>query len=487
MTRSCTRWRKGALRLGVVAAILLASASYALFAKRDAERRREEPDRMRKLAASSLPPPAPGSEGTADWPQWRGPNRDGVSAATALRTDWPPGGPRVLWKQVIGRGFSSVAVVGARLYTTEGETPPTGAGDAAAAHYESVVCRDAHSGAELWRFRYPNEYSERFGSGPRSTPAVDGNRVYAVGPTGIFHCLRADTGERLWRHDLLEEFHGRPMQYGVSFSPLVEGDLVYATPGGPDGNAVVAFDKVSGRVVWKALDDSMGYSSPIAITAAGVRQLLLFTNLALVSLAPTDGTVYWRYPWETVNGFNIATPLAFGDYVFISSAYGKGCALLEVSKEADGSPRARRVYEHNRMRNYFASSVRWGDYLYGFDEKDLVCMDIRTGTVAWREKGMRSFGKGSLLAAAGHLIVLGEGGTLWLAEATPAGYHEKASCRVSENKCWTVPVLAGGKLYVRDESRLVCLDMRNEQHSHAPQHENNIPSAVAPSVIEMYP
>lgn len=205
----------------------------------------------------------------------------------------------------------------------------------------------------------------------------------------------------------------------------------------------------------------MGYSSPIAVSAAGVRQLLVFTNEALVSLSPTDGKIYWRYPWKTANGFNIATPLAFGDYVLISSAYGKGCALLEIAADAGGPPQVRRVYEHNRLRNYFASSVRWGDHLYGFDEKDLVCMDLHTGAEAWREKGSRSFGKGSLLAAAGHLIVLGEGGTLWLIEATPAGYHEKASCRVSENKCWTVPVLADGKLYVRDESHLVCLDVRN--------------------------
>jgi outer membrane protein assembly factor BamB len=364
----------------------------------------------------------------------------------------------VVWKQVVGRGFSSVAVVGGRVFSAEEGPVPAGE---TAAHAEAVVCRDAETGSEIWRFRYPNEYSERFGSGPRSTPEVDGDRVYAVGPTGIFHCLRAATGECLWRHDLTEEFHGRPMRYGVSFSPLVDGDLVFATPGGPNGNAVVAFDKHSGRVVWKALDDPMGYSSPVAVTAAGARQLLVFTNTALVSLAPTDGKVFWRYPWETANGFNIATPLAFGDYVFISSAYGKGCALLEITAEADGSRRVTRVYEHNRMRNYFASSVRWGDHLYGFDEKDLICMNVRTGEEAWREKGVRSFGKGSLLAAAGHLIILGESGTLWIAEATPAGYRAKASCRVSENKCWTVPALAGGKLYVRDESHLLCLDLSN--------------------------
>ncbi|HEY7315186.1 MAG TPA: PQQ-binding-like beta-propeller repeat protein [Gemmataceae bacterium] len=459
MEWSPARRRRNTLMLGAIAPLLLVGVGVAVFLNRDRERRCEDAEGMRKLALLSLPGPAPAAN--ADWPQWRGPNRDGVSPETSLRTDWSPGGPRVLWKQVIGRGFSSVAIVGTRLFTTEEETIASPDGEATGTGHEAVVCRDVRSGAEVWRFHYPNDYSERFGSGPRSTPAVDGDRIYAVGPTGIFHCLRADTGERLWRHDLLEEFHGRTMQYGVSFSPLVEGDLVYATPGGPDGNAVVAFDKVSGRVVWKALDDPMGYSSPIAVTAAGVRQLLVLTNEALVSLSPTDGKVYWRYPWKTANGFNIATPLAFGDYVLISSAYGKGCALLEIAAERDGSLCARRVYEHNRLRNYFASSIRWGNHLYGFDEKDLVCMDLHTGVEAWREKGIRSFGKGSLLAAAGHLIVLGESGTLWLIEATPAGYREKASCRVSTNKCWTVPVLADGKLYVRDESHLVCLDVRN--------------------------
>jgi outer membrane protein assembly factor BamB len=204
----------------------------------------------------------------------------------------------------------------------------------------------------------------------------------------------------------------------------------------------------------------MGYSSPIVATAAGTRQLIVFTNTALVSLSPEDGAVYWRYPWQTENGFNIATPLGFGDWIFISSAYGKGCALVEVTRGADGPPpRAARVYEHNRMRNYFASSVRCGDHLYGFDMTDLVCMDARTGRVAWREKGFRSFRKGSLLAADGHLIVLGEDGTLRLVKATPSGYTEEASYRVTASKCWTVPALAAGKLYVRDESEIVCLDL----------------------------
>jgi outer membrane protein assembly factor BamB len=426
--------------------LLLAGA--AAWKKLDLERHRCDPARLEKLAAEPLP--EAGSAGLADWPQWRGPSRDGLSPEAGLLTTWPAGGPRVVWKRPIGRGFSSVAVAGGRLYTMDEEAAP---------RREAVVCLDAATGKEIWRFRYPNHYDERFGPGPRSTPAVDGNRVYAVGPTGIFHCLRADTGEKLWRHDLLQEFHGRPSQYGVSFSPLVEGDLVYTTPGGPDGNSVAAFNKYTGALAWKALDDPIGYSSPVAVSAAGARQILVFTNSALVSLSPKEGKLNWRYPWETDGGFNIATPLAFGNYVFISSAYGKGCALLEVTAQADGSLRAARVYEHNRMRNHFASSVRWGEHIYGFDRMDLVCMSVRTGDIVWRENGARSFRKGSLLIAAGHLIVLGEDGTLVLAEATPAGYVPRASFQVAPNKFWTVPALAGRKLYIRNESQIVCLDV----------------------------
>jgi outer membrane protein assembly factor BamB len=421
----------------------------AAFTRLDRERRQGDAERLGRLAAAELPKPE--AAGDDDWPQWRGPNRDGVAPAARLLTAWPPQGPRVVWRRPLGRGFSSLAVARGRLYTMDEEA-------AAGGHSECVVCLDAASGAEVWRFRYPNQYEERFGSGPRSTPAVDGDFVYAVGPTGVFHCLRADTGQKVWRHDLREEFQARPAQYGVSFSPLVEGGLVYAMPGGPNGNSLAAFDKHTGALVWKALDDEVGYSSPVAVTAAGTRQVLFFTNAALVSVAPATGQVYWRYPWKTEGGFNIATPLAFGDYVLISSAYGKGCALLEVTA-AGGALRAERVYEHNRLRNYFASSVRLGDHVYGLDMTDLVCMDARTGREEWREKGHRSFRKGSLLAAGGQLVLLGEDGTLYLAGATPAGYRQAAAWRVSQNKCWTVPALAAGRLYVRDESQLVCLEL----------------------------
>jgi outer membrane protein assembly factor BamB len=444
--------------LGIGAGLLVLVAAVAAFTKLDLERHQYDPERMGKLAQMDLPGQVEAPAWASDWPQWRGPNRDGVSPEWGLLTAWPANGPAVVWKKPIGRGFSSVVVARGRLYTMDEETVPAGDGTASPPRrYEAVVCLDAGTGNPIWRHRYPSDFVERFGSGPRSTPAVDDDRVYAVGATGILHCLRADTGDVVWKHDLMEEFHGRKMQYGLSFSPLVEGDLVYAMPGGPDGNAVAAFDKHTGAVVWKALDDPVGYSSPIAVTAAGVRQALFFTNTALVSLGPEDGELYWRYPWKPAGGFNIATPIAFGNYVFISSDYGKGCALLEITAEPGGAPRVGRVYEHNRMRNTFASSVRCGDCVYGFDRTDLVCMDVRTGRILWRERGSPGFGKGTLLAAGGHLVILSESGTLTLASASGAGYREEASYRLSRSKCWTVPSLAGGRLYVRDESQLVCL------------------------------
>jgi outer membrane protein assembly factor BamB len=427
------------------------------FRKLDLERFHGDAAQIRKLAAAALPPLNPQPLASGDWPQWRGPRRDGVAQSGELSWQWPADGPPKAWQKPSGRGFSSLAIARGRLYTMAEEL--TAGADQVPAQ-ETVICWDAASGRELWCFRYPNRFDERFGSGPRATPMVDGAFVYTLGPTGILHCLDAETGAKVWRHDLSDEFQAPSLQYGVACSPLVEGGLVIVTPGGPNGHAVIAFDKRTGAVVWTALDDSPGYSSPITATLAGVRQILCFTNVALVSLAPEDGRVYWRYPWLTEHGFNIATPLVIGDYVFISSAYGKGCALLEIAAGADGGLQPTLVYEHNRMRNYFASSVRWGDYIYGLDMTDLVCLEIRTGRVVWREKGQRSFKKGSLLAADGHLIIQGESGQVFLVEATPAGYREKAAFTMSTNKCWTVPALADGRLYVRDEGQISCFDLR---------------------------
>jgi len=441
--------------LGIGAFLLLTAGAIAAFAFIDFERYRSDDDRVTRLAAADLSTPAAPTART-DWPQWRGPNRDGVSLESGLLDAWPDAGPPILWKKPIGRGFSSFAVADGRLFTMEQEEPDPATGEI----FECIVCLDAQTGNDLWRFRYSSHFEERFGPGPRSTPAVDGGFVYAVGPTGIMHCLRTRSGEKVWRRDLLDDFHGRPMQYGVAFSPLVDGNHLYVAPGGPAGNSVSALDKSTGSLAWKAKDDPASYSSPIAATLAGSRQILFLTNTELVSFSP-DGVELWHYPWKIEDGFNIASPIAFGNYVFIASGYGKGCALLEVTAGPEGVPQAGRVYEHNRMRPYFASPVRLGDYMYGFDQTDLICMNVRTGAIAWREKGLREFRKGSLLAADGRLIILGESGKLSLVEAAPGGYREISTCRVSKTRCWTCPALADGRLFVRDDAEIVCFDLRN--------------------------
>jgi outer membrane protein assembly factor BamB len=388
-----------------------------------------------------------------EWPQWRGPRRSGVSAETSWRADWPAKGPRAIWKKKAGAGYSSLAVANGRVYTMLREDDD-----------EAVICWNAQTGKQIWKHTYAGKYAKHkfdadYGPGPRSTPTVDGDFVYAVGATGIFHCLRADTGKVEWRKDLLEQFGADNIRWGVSFSPLVDGDLVFTNPGGPNSGSLAAFDKISGKLKWRNLDDAAGYSSPVVSTARGVRQIVFFTASGLVGVAPDTGDLLWRFPWETNYGCNIATPIAVSNYIFISSGYGRGCAVVEVDKDASGGLRALRVYEHNEMCTHFSSSVLYKGHIYGFNESKLTCMDFRTGKTLWKESG---FKKGSLLIADGRLIVLGANGKLAAGPADPGGFKATSSFQVSREKCWTAPVLAEGKLFVRDESHVICLDVKGQ-------------------------
>jgi outer membrane protein assembly factor BamB len=408
---------------------------------------------MRLLEKAPLKASDTRAESSGEWPQWRGPRRDGVSLETGLLTVWPRSGLKEIWRtprESPTPGYSCLAVSGGRLFTLIAEKRN-------GRQHEAVVCFDAVSGKELWRYSYPCTYDFAYGSGPRSTPTVEGEYVYTVGATGTFLCLRTRTGEKVWEHNLLTEFGADNLAWGMSFSPLIVGELIYTNPGGPDGNSLAAFNKSTGKLVWKALDDKAGYSSPIAVTAAGAPQIIFFTGKALVSVSPEGGKLYWRYPWKTRYDCNVATPIAVGDYLFISSYYDKGCAVLHVVKDESGRPQVKMVYESNQMCNHFSSCVYYQEHLYGFSDDLLTCMEFRTGRVRWQQRG---FHKGSLTLADGHLIILGDAGRLALAEATPEGYREKSSAQVGEGTCWTVPVVAGGRLYVRDEKRIVCLDLK---------------------------
>ena len=402
--------------------------------------------------------------GASDWPQWRGPDKDGISRETGFLKEWPDGGPQVLWRVPLGEGFSGISVVGGRAYTMFSE------GDD-----EFVVCLNASNGEEIWRFRSDINYIESMGgNGPRATPTIDGELLFTVTAQGKLYALNTKNGEKVWSHDLQGEFGSKIPRWGTCTSPLVEGKMLLVEVGGSDGKSIVAFDKKNGDIVWNSHTDLLGYSSPIAATISGIRQFIVFTGTQLVSVSPENGQLYWKYPWQTQYDVNAATPVFIPpDKIFISSGYGKGAAVVQVkvavspkssAQENEGEKirveiKVEEIWKNEDMKNHFATSVLHGDYLYGFDNAILKCIDANTGREKWKTRG---YGKGTLMLADDHLIILSDRGKLGLAEATPSAYNEVASAEILSGLCWTVPTLANGKLYARNEKEMVCLDMTGQ-------------------------
>ena len=396
----------------------------------------------------------------ADWPQWRGPQRDGISGETGLLQSWSADGPAVQWRTPLGNGFSGISIANGRVFTMFARGAD-----------EFAICLDAETGAELWRHRTGPYYKEtQGGDGPRSTPTVEGEVVYVLGATGKLFALAAKSGAPIWEKDLTAEFASEVPKWGFSTSPLIEGELLLVEAGGRDGNILVdmvidrkaavtavALDKATGATAWTALDEKMSYSSPIAFTAAGARQLAYFTAYSLTGLAPEDGRVYWRYPWKTRYDVSAATPIFIPpNRLFISTGDDNGGAVLQIKSDSD-SLAVEQVWQNKKMKNHFGTSVLYENHLYGFDQAILKCIDAGTGEEKWKTRG---YGKGTLIVADGHLIVLGEEGQLGLVEATPAGFREKSKAQVFNGRCWTVPSIANGRLYLRDESEIICLNVQ---------------------------
>lgn len=401
-----------------------------------------------------------------EWPQWRGMRRDGVTGMPDLLRTWPEDGPPQVWRHRGGDAYSSFAVAAGRACTMI-------AGDT----QEAIVCFDLETGNEHWRRRYKPRRTFDYG-GPRATPTIVGDHVYAASPAGTLMCLNFHTGDFVWHRDLIQDLGATAPRWGFACSPLVEGDLVFVIAGGSKGRCLAAFDKTTGELVWARENDPPGYSSPIAATIDGVRQVLFFTGSRVLGVSPADGKVLWDFPWLTRFEVNAATPVVFrarrerqeNTYVFISSGYDRGCALVKVHRDPKGeSFRARRVYESDALCCHFSSPVRYKDHLYGLDEtRDLTCLDLRTGEVAWRfereEDGddLRSIGfrKGALIRVEDLLVVLGENGKLALVEASANAYREVAASRPFRDRCWALPALAEGRLLVRDRRQILCLDVR---------------------------
>jgi len=383
----------------------------------------------------------------ANWPQWRGPNRDGISKETGLLKQWPAEGPALVWKATgAGRGYSSFSISNGRLYTMGLR------GDR-----EFIVAFDVATGKEAWATAHGSAFHNDQGDGPRGTPTVDGDRVYAFGGNGDLSALEARTGKIVWTKNVLKEFGARNITWGISESPLVMGNKVLVNAGGP-GASIVALNKSDGTVIWKSQSDEASYSSAIPLEINSITQVVFFTAERAVGLDTKDGRLLWEYSKPSNRTANVATPIVRANRVFISSDYGTGGGVVEIKPDN----KAEEIYFTKDMRNHHSSSVLVGDYLYGFSSAILTAMKFDTGEVAWRD---RSVGKGSLVYADGHLYCLSENGVVGLVEATPAGYKEKGRFRIQQGSLptWTHPVVAGGRLYLRDQDTIYAFDVREKK------------------------
>jgi len=383
---------------------------------------------------------------SASWPQWRGPNRDGISKETGLLKQWPAEGPPLLWKASgAGGGFSSFSVANGRLYTMglRGER-------------EFIIAFDAATGKEAWATPNGSAFRNDRGDGPRGTPTIDGDRLYALGGSGDLSALDVKTGKLIWSKNILQEFGGRNITWGISESPLIVGDKLLVNPGGP-GASIVALNKSDGSVIWKSQSDKAGYSSAIPVDVNGATQVVFFTHQRAVGLDLKDGKLLWEYAKPANNVANAATPIARGNRVFISSDYGTGGGVVEI--KPDGS--AQELWFTKDMRNHHSSSVLVGDYLYGFSSAILTALKFDTGEIAWRD---RSVGKGSLVYADGRLYCFSERGVMGLVEATPTGYVERGRFKIEAGslETWTHPVVAGGRLYLRDQDTIYAYDVKQK-------------------------
>ena len=295
-------------------------------------------------------------------------------------------------------------------------------------------------------------------TGPRATPTVDNGCVYTLGATGILLCLDAKTGNKIWQQDLLKIGDRKCHTHGYCNCPLVVGTRVYAQPGGQAGKSLAALDKNDGHVVWTSLDDPLGQATPVWAEVNGIPEVIFFTGKGAVGVTPQDGTLLWRYAWTTRYDLNIATPIYADGKVFISSNYGTGASVFRLKDH--GEPET--LWKSPAMQNHFSSSVLYQGNLYGFSERRLRCVDFQTGKIRWDKVGL---GRGSLVVADGHLILLGDDGQLVLARANPDEYSEVCRCQVFDKGTltWIVPVLSDGRLFVRSESQLVALELRGDR------------------------
>jgi outer membrane protein assembly factor BamB len=404
----------------------------------------------------------------ADWPQWRGPQRDGVSKETGLLKEWPKEGPPLAWKvKGLGGGYSGPSVAGGLLF-----------GMSYRAGNEVVWALDEKDGKEKWATPI-GPAAKNIGSpgqeGSRCTPTVDGELVYALGTDGELVCLKAADGKEVWRKNLKKDFGGRYMaRWAYCESPLIDGDKLICTPGGKDAT-VVALDKKTGEVIWKTQvpdGNGAGYASPIVIESAGHRQYVHFLEGGLAGIDAASGKLLWRSNKGANRVANCATPIFSDDTVMAASAYGGGGVLVKLSKDGQAGVKAEEVYTTKKMQNHHGGMILHDGFLYGANGGNeggyLICLDYKTGDVKWdeRDSGKRRAPKGSITFADDRLYYRHENGTMTLLEPSSKEYLERGRFEQpdrSRSNAWSHPVIANGKLYLRDQDVLFCYDVKDHK------------------------
>ena len=381
--------------------------------------------------------------------QWQGPDRTGLSKETGLLQQWPASGPAVVWSASgLGAGYGSLAIKGDRIFV-----------QGANGRQSLVFSLNRADGKSVWSKALGPAGDNDRGPGPRGTPTLDADRMYVLTESGDLFCMKAVDGGEVWHRNILRDFGGRNIPWLISESPLVDGNNVIVTPGGPNA-AIVSLDKMTGKTVWtsKELSDEAGYASPVVADVQGVRTVMTLTAQAGVGVRASDGKLMWRYRPVANGTANITTPIFFDNKVFYTSAYNTGGALLGLTAQ-NGVVEAKEIYFTREMQNHHGGVVLVNGYLYGFNNSILTCLEFATGKMMWRD---RSVGKGSLTFADGNLYIESENNVVGLAEASPTGYKEKGRFRIADQglPSWAHPVVSDGRLYIRNQATLASYDIR---------------------------
>ncbi len=386
----------------------------------------------------------------AEWPNWRGPDYNGISA----EKNWDPlmikNGVKPLWRASIGIGFSTFAVSDGRVYAM-GNTGSKNIDESK--HKDIVYCFDAETGKEIWKHAYSQPLDPKYyEGGTLASPVVADGKVYTISKDGKAYCLDAKTGQEIWYKNLLEGLGIKRTTWGQSGSPVIIDNMAIYNV----GMKGIALDKENGSIIWQSGKDPSGYATVVPFTMDGQKCIALFGCKHLIGLVAATGKELWRYPWQTKYDVNAADPIFEGNMVFISSGYGTGCALLKIQGDT-----VTEVWRNKNMRNKMNACVLWKGSIYGVDEEgELRCLDFNTGKLLWAQKG---FGQGSITLADGKLIVLGEKGNLVIAETNPESYKVISEANILSFKCWSVPVLANGRIYARNTNGdVVCLDVKKK-------------------------